>query len=170
MSLSMYQASVPVFVRALDHLSHVLGKGGEHAAAKGVSDEVLLNTRLIPDMLPLVKQVQIACDMATRGCARLAGAEPKSFEDNETTLAQVQARIQAAIDYAGSFTQEQIDGSEDREIVLKMRSGELRGTGQRYLLNFILPNLFFHCATAYDILRQAGADIGKSDFIGTEPM
>ena len=167
MTLSMYQASVPVFVRALGNLNHVLQKGAEHAKAKSVTDEVLLQTRLIPDMLPLVKQVQIAADMATRGTARLAGAEPKSFEDNETTLEQVYARIDNAIEYIKTFKPEQIDGSEGRTIVLKMRTGEMTFEGQAYLLGFIIPNLFFHCTTAYDILRAAGTEIGKMDFIGS---
>lgn len=168
MTLSMYQASVPVFVRALTNLAHVLKKGEAHAAAKGVTDEVLLQTRLIPDMLPLVRQVQIAADMATRGAARLAGVEPQAFEDNETTLAQAQARIERALAYVKTFTPEQIDGSEARAIVLKMRTGELNFDGQSYLLQFVLPNLFFHCTTTYTILREAGAELGKSDFIGSD--
>jgi hypothetical protein len=162
----MYQASVPVFVRALGNLKHVLQKGAEHAKAKSVTDEVLLQTRLIPDMLPLVKQVQIAADMATRGSARLAGVEPKSFEDNETTLEQVYARIDSAIEYIKTFKPEQIDGSEGRSIVLKMRTGEMTFEGQAYLLGFVIPNVFFHCTTAYNILREAGTEIGKMDFIG----
>ncbi len=166
MTLSMYQASVPVFVRALDNLAHVLNKGAAHASAKGVSDEVLLQTRLIPDMLPLVKQVQIACDMASRGAARLAGVEPQAFEDNETTLEQVHARIARVIEYIQGFGPDQIDGSEARAIVLKMRSGEMNFEGQAYLLQFLIPNLFFHCTTAYNILRETGTEIGKSDFIG----
>jgi hypothetical protein len=166
MTLSMYQASVPVFVRALGNLTHVLKKGEAHAKARNVSDETLLQTRLIVDMLPLIKQVQIACDMATRGIARLAGVEPKSFEDNETTLAQAYDRIARATDYIKSFTAEQIDGSETRAIHLKMRSGEMHFEGQSYLLDFVLPNVFFHCTTAYNILREAGTDIGKQDFIG----
>lgn len=166
MSLSMYQASVPVFVRALNNLRHVLQKGETHAKSKSVADEVLLQTRLIPDMLPLVKQVQIACDMASRCAARLAGAEPKSFEDNETTLAQVYARIDAAIEYIKSFKPEQIDGSEAREIHMKTRNGEMHFSGQDYLLGFTLPNLFFHCTTAYNLFRGMGVEIGKSDFIG----
>lgn len=165
MTLSMYQASVPVFVRALSNLAHVLKKGAAHAKAKGVTDEVLLGTRLIPDMLPLVKQVQIACDMAARGSARLAGVEPAAFEDNETTLEQLYARIDKAIAYAQSFKAEQIDGSETRAIHMKMRDGELNFDGQGYLLTFVLPNLFFHCTTAYAILREAGAELGKTDFI-----
>ncbi|OOG51340.1 DUF1993 domain-containing protein [Rhodanobacter sp. C01] len=166
MTLSMYQASVPVFVRALGNLKHVLQKGAEHAKAKNVTDEVLLQTRLIPDMLPLVKQVQIAADMATRGIARLAGIEPKSFEDNETTLEQLYSRIDSAIEYIKTFKPEQIDGSEARTIVLKMRSGEMTFEGQAYLLHFVIPNVFFHCTTAYNILREAGTEIGKNDFIG----
>ena len=167
MSLSMYQASVPVFVRALGNLRHVFQKGEAHAKSKNVTDEVLLQTRLVPDMLPLVKQVQIACDMAARGAARLAGAEPKSFEDNETTLAQVYARIDAAIEYVKSFKPEQIDGSEAREVHMKTRNGEVTLSGQDYLLGFTLPNLFFHCTTAYDLFRGMGVEIGKSDFIGS---
>lgn len=168
MTISMYQTSVPVFVRALTNLAHVLKKGEAHAAAKGITDEVLLQVRLIPDMLPLVKQVQIAADMATRGAARLAGVEPQAFEDNETTLAQLQARIERALAYVKTFTPAQIDGSEARAIVLKMRTGELNFTGQNYLLQFVLPNLFFHCTTTYTILREAGAELGKSDFIGSD--
>ncbi|CAM5400777.1 DUF1993 domain-containing protein [Rhodanobacter lindaniclasticus] len=148
MTLSMYQASVPVFARALGNLAHVLQKGEAHAKSKNVSDEVLLQTRLIPDMLPLIKQIQIACDMATRGAARLAGVEPQSFEDNETTLAQAQDRIARAIAYVNSFTAEQIDGSETRTVVMKMRTGEMTFEGQAYLFGFTIPNLFFHCTTA----------------------
>ncbi|MDQ2972229.1 MAG: DUF1993 domain-containing protein [Rhodanobacteraceae bacterium] len=166
MTISMYQASVPVFVRALTNLTNVLKKGEAHAKAKGAEPDALLQQRLIFDMLPLVKQVQIACDMAARGAARLAGVEPKSFEDNETTLAQVYARIDAAIAHVKTFKPEQIDGSEGRNIHLKMRNGEMDFTGIEYLLGFALPNLYFHCTTAYDILRVAGADIGKMDFIG----
>ncbi len=166
MTLSMYQAAIPVFVRALGNLAEVLKKGGAHAKAKGVSDEVLLQTRLIPDMLPLVKQIQIATDMATRGAARLAGVEPKQVDDNETTLEQLHARIEQAVAYIRSFTPEQIDGSETRAIHVKRRSGELNLEGQAYLLQFTLPNLFFHCTTTYNILREAGTDLGKNDFIG----
>ena len=165
MTLSMYQASVPVFVRALSNLTHVLKKGEAHAKGKGVTDEVLLQTRLIPDMLPLIKQIQIACDMAARGAARLAGEEPASFEDNETTLEQIYARIDKAIAYVKGFKAAQIDGSEQRAIQLKMRSGEMNFTGQEYLFGFVIPNLYFHCTTTYVILREAGVDLGKTDFI-----
>jgi uncharacterized protein len=167
MTLSLYQAAVPVFIRALGNLVHVLKKGEEHAKAKSVTDEVLLQTRLIPDMLPLVRQVQIACDMATRGTARLAGVEPMPFEDNETTLEQVYSRIDRALEYINTFKPEQIDGNEARIIVLKTRTGEMTFDGQTYLLHFLIPNLFFHCTTAYNILREAGTEIGKMDFIGS---
>jgi hypothetical protein len=166
MTLSMYQASVPVFVRALGNLTHVLKKGEAHAKSKNVTDEVLLQTRLIPDMLPLIKQVQIAADMASRGAARLAGVEPMSFEDNETTLEQVYSRIDRAVEYIKTFKPEQIDGSETRTIVMKTRTGEMTFEGQAYLLGFVVPNLYFHCATAYNLLRKAGTEIGKNDFIG----
>lgn len=166
MTLSMYQAAVPVTARALQNLSAVLGKGAEHAKAKSISDETLLQTRLIADMLPLVKQIQIATDMAKNGMARLAGVEPLKFEDDETTVEQLQARVARAIEYIQSFTAEQIDGSEARPIQMKTRTGELNFTGQDYLLNFVLPNLFFHSTAAYAILRETGAEIGKWDFLG----
>jgi hypothetical protein len=166
MTLSMYQAAVPVTVRALDNLAHVLKKGGEHAAVKSVTEQTLLQTRLIPDMLPLVKQVQIATDIAKNGVARLAGVEPLAFDDNETTLDELHARIARAAEYIKTFTPEQIDGSETRAITLKSRSGELHFEGQSYLLDFVLPNVFFHCTTAYNILRESGAELGKQDFLG----
>ncbi|HEY9131572.1 MAG TPA: DUF1993 domain-containing protein [Dyella sp.] len=166
MTLSMYQASVPVFLRALSNLSHVLKKGAEHAATKKVADEVILQTRLIPDMLPLARQVQIATDMAKNATARLAGVDPLKFEDNETTFAQLHDRIERAVEYIKSFKPEQIDGSETRKIVLPTRSGEQHFEGDAYLLHFVLPNVFFHCTTAYAILRVSGAEIGKNDFIG----
>ncbi|MEW5305753.1 MAG: hypothetical protein WDW36_008272 [Sanguina aurantia] len=168
MTLSMYQAAVPVAARALQNLLHVLNKGAEHAKAKAISDETLLQTRLIADMLPLVKQVQIATDMAKNGVARLAGVEPLKFEDNETTIEELQARIARAAEYINGFKAEQLDGSEDRAIHMKTRVGELNFTGQDYLLNFVLPNLFFHCTTTYAILRETGAELGKSDFIGAQ--
>lgn len=166
MTISMYQASVPVFVRALTNLSSVLKKGEAHARDKHVEPDALLQQRLIFDMLPLVKQIQIACDTAARGAARLAGVEAKSFPDHEKTLAEAHARIDAAIDYVKTFKPEQIDGSEGRDIYLNMREGELHFTGIEYLQGFAIPNLYFHCATAYDILRVAGVQIGKRDFLG----
>jgi uncharacterized protein len=166
MSISMYQVAVPVFLRALNNLHHVLKLGETHAKAKSVEDSVMLNTRLIPDMLPLVKQVQIATDMAKNAIARLAGVDPLKFEDNETSFDELYNRIERATDYIKSFKPEQIDGSETRAIHLKMRKGDVNFEGQAYLLHFVLPNLFFHCTTAYDILRSTGVNIGKEDFLG----
>jgi hypothetical protein len=166
MSLSMYQASVPLFLRALGNLQHVLKLGEQHAKDKSVEGPVMLQTRLIPDMLPLVKQVQIATDMAKNGTARLAGVDPLAFEDNETSFEALHARIERAIDYIKTFKPEQIDGSETRAITLKTRNGEQHFEGEAYLLHFVIPNLFFHITTAYAILRTSGANLGKQDFIG----
>lgn len=166
MSISMYQVAVPVFVRALNNLHHVLKQGEAHAKAKNVEDSTILLTRLIPDMLPLVKQVQIATDMAKNGTARLAGVDPLKFEDNETSFHELYNRIERAVDYIKSFKSEQLDGCETRAITLKTRNGDLHFEGEAYLLHYVLPNLFFHCTTAYNILREAGTAIGKQDFIG----
>jgi len=165
MAISMYQASGPVFVRALENLRHILRKGEAFAADRGFDPGILLQTRLVPDMLPLVRQVQIAADMAARGAARLAGEAPRAFSDEETTFEQLYARLDAAIGYIEGFGPERIDGSESREIVVPLRGTERRFDGQSYLLQFTLPNLFFHVATAYDILRQAGTPLGKADYI-----
>ena len=166
MTISMYQASVPAFVRALTNLSSVLKKSEAHAQDKGQNPDNLLQQRLIFDMLPLIKQIQIACDTVARGAARLAGVEPQAFPDTETTLAEAQDRIAHAIAYVNSFKPEQIDGSEGREVVMKTRHGDVHFLGQAYLTEYSLPNLYFHCATAYDILRVAGTPIGKKDFLG----
>jgi uncharacterized protein len=166
MAISMYQASVPVLVRALQSLRGVLDKGEAFAVDKGFAPEVLLQQRLIADMLPLVRQVQIATDMAKNGACRLAGIEPPKFEDDEATFAQLYARIDRAIEVMQGVDAAQVDGSEARPIVLQMRTGEMKFEGQAYLLDFVLPNLFFHCTTTYVILREAGVPIGKMDFLG----
>lgn len=168
MTISMYQASVPVFVRALTNLANVLKKGEAHATALGADVDRLLQQRLIFDMFPLIKQIQIACDVCARGAARLAAVEPKPFPDNETTLAEAQARIANTIDYVKTFKPEQLDGSEGRAIHLKMRSGDIDFSGQDYLLAYVIPTMYFHCTTAYDILRVAGVQIGKKDFLGRQ--
>jgi uncharacterized protein len=166
MTLSMYQASVPVFLRALSNLQHVLRKGEAHAEARKFEPSLLLQARLTPDMLPLTRQVQIATDMAKNGCARLAGVEPLKFEDNEASFEELHKRIERAIEYIKNFKPDQIDGSETRTVTIKTRTGDQQFEGQGYLLHFVIPNLFFHCTTAYAILREAGADLGKTDFIG----
>jgi hypothetical protein len=166
MTISMYQACVPVCTRALRNLRAVLQKGEAFATEKGVTADVVLQARLILDMLPLVRQVQIATDMAKNGACRLAGIEPPKFEDDETDFQQLYSRIDRAISVIEGLAPAQIDGSEARAITLQMRTGEMKFQGQDYLLGFVLPNLFFHCTTTYAILREAGAPIGKMDFIG----
>jgi len=166
MAMSMYNASVPLFKTLLGALSNVLDKGAAFAKAKNIDESVLVNARLAPDMLALARQVQIATDQAKGGVARLAGLEVPAYEDNETTIDQLKARIAKTLDFVGSVKQSQIDGSEDREIVLKMRTGDMKFTGQRYLTGFVIPNFTFHCTTAYNILRHNGVDIGKRDFLG----
>jgi hypothetical protein len=166
MTISMYQASVPVFTRALTNLRAVLQKGEAFAGEKGFAPDVLVQTRLIADMLPLVRQVQIATDMAKNGACRLAGIDPPKFEDDETTYAQLYARIDRALEVIRGIGAAQLDGSESRAITLHMGSGEMTFEGQSYLLDFVIPNLFFHCTTSYVILREAGVPIGKLDFMG----
>lgn len=166
MSVSMHAVSVPVFVRALRNLRKVLEIGERFAADKQIAPEVLLQTRLIPDMLPLVRQVQIATDMAKNACARLTATEPLPFPDEETSFEQLYARIDRCIAYVESFDAAQFEGSESRAIAFRNRSGELNFDGLGYLETFVLPNLFFHATVAYSILRIAGAPLGKNDFLG----
>lgn len=165
-TLSMYQATVPVGQRALRNLRQLLVKGEAHAQAQGFDAGVLLQTRLYPDMFPLLRQVQIATDGVKNAAARLAGVEALKFEDDETTFAELYARLDRAIDYLGTFTPEQIDGSEGRAISVPRRNGEpLSFDGRTYLLGYVTPNLYFHVATAYAILRHAGVPLGKADFL-----
>jgi len=166
MSISMYQSSIPVFVRQLNNLSAVLKKAEEHAAAKKIEPEVFINARLAPDMFPLSRQIQIASD-GVKGCAaRLAGVEVPSYPDTEKTFAELQARIAKTIEFVKSFSAQQIDGSEERKVTLKLRGQETVFAGQPYLLNFVLPNMYFHIAMAYAIIRHNGVDVGKMDFLG----
>jgi len=166
MSISMYQVSVPVLVRALTNLRSVLQKGEAHAEAKKFKPEVLLNDRLAPDMLPLTRQVQIVTDQAKGSSARLAGAEVPKYEDTEATFAELYARIDKTLAFIKGFKPEQIDGSEARDITLPSPRSPLEFKGQDYLLYFVLPNVYFHCTTAYAILRHNGVELGKMDFIG----
>ncbi|MDR1661090.1 MAG: DUF1993 domain-containing protein [Azoarcus sp.] len=165
MTLSMYQVSVPVFVRQLKGLSVVLDKGQKHAEARKIAVGVLPASRLIADMFPLSRQVQIASDHAKGAVARLAGVDIPKYEDNEQTIEDLQARIAKTIAFVETFTATQIDGSEERDVVIKLSSGDLRFKGADYLLGFALPNFYFHVVTAYDILRQNGVEIGKRDFL-----
>jgi hypothetical protein len=167
MKISMYQVSVPVFTRMLNNLAAVLDRGAAYAEAKKIEPLVLINARLYPDMLPLVKQVQIASDGAKGAVARLAGQEPPKYEDAETTFADLKARIQKTIAYLNTFKPEQIDGSEEKTITLQIRGNAVPFQGLAYLLNHATPNFYFHITTAYDILRHNGVEIGKADYLGT---
>ncbi|MDC0709371.1 DUF1993 domain-containing protein [Stigmatella sp. ncwal1] len=166
MSLSMYQASVPVFIRMLGQLSVILDKAAAYAEAKKINPSVLVQARLAPDMLPLSFQIQTATDTAKGCAARLAGIETPSFADTEASFPELKARIAKTVTFLQSVSAAQIDGSEERNIVLKMGSREARFLGQPYLLSFVLPNFYFHLTTAYAILRHNGVDIGKQDFLG----
>jgi len=166
MSITMYQASIPVFVRMLGNLSAILDKAAAHAETKKIDPAIFVNARLAPDMFPLSRQVQIATDMVKGCAARLAGIEVPSYEDNETTFADLQERITKTVAFLQSVSASQIDGSEDRKITLKFGSKELNFLGQAYLLDFVLPNFHFHLTTTYAILRHNGVEIGKKDYVG----
>jgi hypothetical protein len=166
MAISMYQVSVPVFVKTLGNLAAILDKGAAFAAARKIEPSVLLNWRLAPDMLNLTRQVQIAADHAKRAPARLAGLEAPVYEDNEASFAELKARIDKTLAFINSLKPGQIDGSEVRDITLKIGGGSQTLSGQAYLLHNALPNFFFHVTTAYAILRHCGVEIGKKDFIG----
>jgi len=170
MTLSLYQASVPVFVTMLTNLSNVLSKAEEHAKAKKIDESVFMNARLAPDMLALPRQIQIASDAAKGFTARVGGVPVPSFEDNENSFAELQARIRKTIDFIQTVKPEQIDGGEDRDVSLKLGGQEKTLKGQSYLLGMALPNLFFHVTTAYGILRHNGVQIGKMDYLGGYPQ
>lgn len=166
MTVSMYQASVPSFVRTLGNLSAILDKAQAHADAKKLDPAALTSYRLFPDMLPMTKQVQIACDTAKGVVARLAGVEIPAYDDNEQSLAELKARIAKTIAFIQTVTPAQIDGSEDKEIVIKRGDKETRYKGMQFLLGHALPNFYFHVTTAYNILRHNGIEIGKRDYLG----
>ncbi len=167
MAISMFQASVPVFIRALNNLAAILEKGVAHASSRKIDEAVLLNSRIFPDMFPLVRQVQLATDTARSGAGRLAGAEFPAYADNETTFAELATRIQNTVKYLETLQAAQIDGSEDRTISWQSRSSTKSMQGQPYLFNHLLPNVYFHITTAYNILRHNGIEVGKKDFLGT---
>ncbi|MDO9074432.1 MAG: DUF1993 domain-containing protein [Rubrivivax sp.] len=167
MSLSMHAASVPAFVRQLGAMLTWLDKAQAHAEARKFSPDNYLGLRMAPDMLPFTRQIQIAADFA-KGCvARLAGQDVPKWDDNEASFDELRARIRKTIDYVQSVPAAQVDGSEAREIVLQMRVGDPRHyKGEAYLMQYVLPNFYFHATTAYALLRQAGVDVGKRDFLG----
>jgi len=163
--LSMHAISAPVFTRMLNNLSSILSKAEQQAKAKGYDPNVLLSDRLAPDMFTLTRQIQIATDHA-KGCmARLAGKTPEALEDTETTFAQLQARITKVLGIVESYKPEQLEGSENREITIKIPTGELKFSGLDYVNGWAMPNFYFHATTAYAILRHNGIELGKKDFL-----
>jgi len=163
--LSMHALSAPMFLRMLKNLSAMLSKAEAHAKAKGIEPSVLLSARLAPDMFALMRQVQIATDHAKGAMARLAGVAPEAIEDKETSFADLQARIARVIAIVESFSAEQLKGSETREVSVKIPNAELKFSGVDYLMQWALPNFYFHVTTAYDILRHNGVELGKRDFL-----
>jgi len=162
----MYDACGPPGIRMLTNLAAILEKAAAHAEANKIDPEVFVSARLYPNMFPLVRQVQIASDSAKGGAARLAGLEPPSFEDNEKTLAELIARAKKTVSYLETLKPAQFEGSEDRTINWKTRTTERSMQGQPYLIHQVLPNLYFHVTTAYNILRHNGVELGKMDFLG----
>jgi uncharacterized protein len=167
MSLSMHSASVPVFVRMLGNLLNWLDKAEAHAAARKFEPSVLLSVRLAPDMLPFTRQIQIACDAAKFGVARLAGVEAPKFEDNESSFDELRERVRKTIDYVKSLPVDQIDGTEDKDVTVPRRDGPMIIKGEPYLKHFVMPNFYFHVTTTYALLRHNGVDLGKGDFLGS---
>ena len=170
MTVSMYSVSVPVFMQHLNGLSGVLDKAAAHAAAKKIDQSVLIGWRLAPDMFAFVRQVQVACDQAKNGSARLAGTEPPKFEDTETTLDQLKERIAKTVAYLKTLDTKAIDASSEREITFPLCQNKGQMKGGDYLNHFMLPNFYFHLTAAYAVARNFGVDIGKRDFLGTIPI
>ena len=166
MSLSMYQASAPRFVKSLTQLSAILDKAQAHCEAKKIDPSVLINARLAPDMHPLARQIQMASDSAKGLGARLAGVDVPSFADTETTFAELQQRIAKTVDFLKGLKPEQLEGAADREVTLNLGGQKVPFKGSTYLTNFAFPNFYFHATTAYAILRHNGVEIGKRDFLG----
>lgn len=161
----MLNRPTDAYARFLGSLATILSKAEAHCAAKGIKPEALIQFRLYPDMLPFVKQVQLACDFAARAAARLAGAEPKSFPDTETSFAELQARVAAAREYLGSFADADYAGWQDRRITLKVGGQDMTFSGEQFLMGYSLPQFHFHLTTAYAILRHNGVELGKRDYM-----
>jgi hypothetical protein len=166
MPLSMYSQTVPVFVRMLGNLSAILDKAATHCADHKIEPSVLLGSRLFPDMFPLTRQVQLACDFAKGPAARLGGLEVPKYEDTETTIDELKARIAKTLAFVQSVGQDKFAGADTRTITVPMRGEPKSFDGLTYLNNAALPNFYFHLTTAYDILRHNGVPLGKADFIG----
>jgi uncharacterized protein len=166
MKISMYQASVPRFANILRNLSHILDKAHAHGERLKVDPTVLGHLRLIADMFPLARQVQVACDTAKGATARLAGVEIPKHEDTEKTIPELKARIAKTLDFIESVPENKFEGADEREVVMKMRDREVKYAGLQYLMGHAYPNFYFHVTTAYNILRANGVEVGKRDYIG----
>jgi uncharacterized protein len=166
MPLSLYDAAFPPVARMLNNVSVILDRAAAHCTARQIDPAVLLGYRIAPDMFPLTRQVQIVTDQAKGMAARLGGLEVPSYPDTESTIEELKARLAKTADFVGSVSRAQVEGAEDREVVLKTRTGEKRMNGRDYVFGFMMPNFYFHAATAYDILRHAGVELGKRDFLG----
>lgn len=166
MTISMYEASVPVFAARLKALSNILAAAEKNASERRIDPQVFVQARLAPDMYTLARQVQIATDHAKGAPSRLAGREVPKYEDQEATFADLQARIEKTLAHLATFSAADIDGSDDRTIDLKLGGHEMSLSGQRYLLDIAMPNFYFHLTTAYDILRHNGVPLGKAMFLG----
>jgi hypothetical protein len=167
MTVSMYKISVPIFVQFLTAQSGCIDKAVAHVESKQLDPSFLFNMRFFADMYPYSRQVQQASTHAMRACSALSGMELPNMPNTETNFAELKTRLGKAIDYVKGFKPSQIDGTEEKEITLKLGANERKFTGQSLLLNFILPNFYFHCTTAYDILRHCGVELGKRDFMST---
>ena len=170
MSVSLSKASVDTFIQSLDALGVVLDKAAAYAAAKKIDPAVLAASRLYPDMLPLARQVMIATDQAKNGTARLVGVEAPKFEDNETTIDQLKARVVKTVAYLRTVDTAKLDAAGEKEIVFPIGPNKMKMKGGDYLVLFVLPNFYFHVTMAYAVLRECGAEIGKRDFLGAVPM
>ena len=166
MTISMYQVSIPRFVHMLNNLAAILDRAQAYAEAKKIDAATLPSARLYPDMLPLTSQVRIACDTAKRAAALLAGVDNPVYEDNETTLPELKARVERTIGFLNTIRAAQVDGTENREIVVKVGGKDTPFKGMQFLLARAIPNFYFHVTTAYDILRHNGLDVGKKDYLG----
>ncbi|HEV8445153.1 MAG TPA: DUF1993 domain-containing protein [Steroidobacteraceae bacterium] len=167
MKISMHAMSYDVFKKALIQLLHLLEKAVANAKARNFEPNVFAGLRLAPDMLPFTRQIQLTSDFAKNSMARLAGIDPPKFEDNEATIDELVTRVKKTLDYIGTVSAAQLEGSEDRDIKIPLRDRTLELKGLPFLQNWALPNFFFHYVTAYNLLRHNGVDIGKRDFLGS---
>jgi hypothetical protein len=170
MSLSLYDASIPTFLHTLRSLKAILEKAVAHAEARKFDPNVFVSSRLYPDMLPFSRQIQIASDAAKGAAARLSGTEPPKFEDNETTMAELIARVTKTIDYLEGFKAAQFEGDDNRVITIKSPRMTLNFTAVNFVRHWALPNFFFHTTTAYALLRHGGVEVGKQDYLGPVPQ